>query len=68
MKVRAIYCREDYNAFDEYSDAGYYGLDAEVPDDSDLKLIEIEAKKYSAIKTGYRFVKLIVTDNINIEY
>lgn len=63
MKVTAVYCREDYNAFDEYSEAGYYGIDAEVPDDTDMKYILEEANKSCAIRLGYRFCKLQIFEN-----
>jgi len=57
-KIRALYCREDYNAFAEHSDAGLYEIVSDVPDDMTDEEIEKEAKKPCAIKSGHRFVRI----------
>ena len=57
-KIRALYCREDYNAFDERSEAGYYEIVSDVPEDMTDEEIEEEAKKPCAIKSGHRFIRI----------
>jgi len=58
MKVRALYCRENYNAFSEHSDPEFYGIDVEVPDDTDIDFLKDEAIKKSALSLGHRFHSL----------